>query len=138
MKRYRSIAHAADLGIEVYGKTLPELFQNAAFAFFDILLYKGKVSAKLGEKISVSADDTEQLLVVWLSEFLYLFDTKRFLVSRIEIKKFQDNCLEAWAEGEIFNAQKHSIKTEVKAVTYHGLKIEKKGSVYSTVIIFDI
>lgn len=132
------IDHTGDIGIEVQGKTLPELFRNAAYAFFDIILGKAKVKSTLEETISVSGNDYEQLLVNWLSEFLYLFETKKLIFSNIQVKKLDGKRIEAVAAGEVYNPQTHSIKTEVKAVTYHGLKIEKKGSIYSTVIIFDI
>lgn len=136
--RYRMIDHTGDVGIKVYGSSLPELFKNAAAAFLDILLAKGKITPRLEEKIFVSAGDTEQLLVTWLSELLYLFDTKRLLFSNIEFEEFGDNQIRAVARGELFDPKKHRLKTEIKAVTYHGLKIEKKNSIYSTLVIFDI
>lgn len=80
--RYRTIDHTGDVGIKVYGKTLPDLFSNAAFAFFDTLTDASRIQTRLEERISLTAHDTEQLLVQWLSEFLYLFDTRRLLSMR--------------------------------------------------------
>ncbi len=136
--RYRVIDHTSDVGIKIYGAGLPELFKNSAAAFLNILLAKGKIETRLEERITVSASDTEQLLVIWLSELLYLFDTKKLLFNNIEIEEFSDTQIQAVARGELFDPKKHRLKTEIKAVTYHGLKIEKKGSLYSTVVIFDI
>jgi SHS2 domain-containing protein len=138
MRPYKTIDHTGDVGIKVYGKSLPELFQNAAHGLFDIILKKPKIQGLHAEKISVTANDVEQLLVTWLSEFLYLFDTKRLVFGKIAIDKFEETAVEATAEGEIFDPKKHVIQTEIKAVTYHGLKIGKKGSLYTTLVIFDI
>lgn len=132
------IEHTGDLGVKVAGKSLPEMFQNAALAFFDILTHPSKIEAKLEEKISVTGGDPEQLLVAWLSEFLYLYDTRRLLFREFEIQQFADHSLVASARGEIYDPRKHRIKTEIKAVTYHGLRIEKKRALYTTLIIFDL
>jgi len=136
--RYRTISHTSDAGIRIYGADLPELFKNGAAAFLSLLLAKGKVEPRLEEKIFVTAGDPEQLLVTWLSELLYLFDTKQLLFNVIEIEEFSETQIRAVARGELFNPKKHQLKTQIKAVTYHGLKIENKRSLYSTIVIFDI
>lgn len=138
MRPFRIIEHTGDLGVKVAGFTLPELFQNAALAFFNILTRPSKIEPKLEEKISVTANDAEQLLVAWLSEFLYLYETRRLLFREFEIQKLTAGTLEAAVRGEIYDPKRHPIKTEIKAVTYHGLRIEKKNSFYSTLIIFDL
>lgn len=136
--RYRVIDHTSDIGVRIYGHNLPELFINSTDAFFSLLLAKGKIETRLEEKITVSAHDEEQLLVAWLSEFLYLFDTRKLLFNSVEIETFSDTHIQAVARGEIFDPKRHRLKSEIKAVTYHGLKIEKKRSLYSTIVIFDI
>ena len=138
MRRYKMIDHTGDIAIEVYGRTLAELFRNAAFGYFDIITDTRKIKPKLEERISLAAGDTEALLVSWLSELLYLFDAKRVLFSEFTLKRVTEKSLEASIRGEAFDPKRHLIQTEVKAVTYHGMKIEKKGAVYSTVIVFDI
>jgi SHS2 domain-containing protein len=40
--------------------------------------------------------------------------------------------------GELFNKMKHSIKTEVKAITYSGLNVEKQKSGWKARVIFDV
>ena len=137
--RYRTIDHTGDVGIKVYGKTLPELFSNAAYAFFDIMIKSLKrIEVKLEKEISLSANDSEQLLVQWLSEFLYLYETKGLIFKEFELRELREKGLEAVARGEIFDPKRHRIQTAIKAVTYHGLKIEKKGSLFQTLIIFDL
>lgn len=138
MKKYRMIDHTADIAVEVYGETLAALFANSAAALFDIILGDSKIEPHVAEAVRVSANDQEQLLVTWLSEFIYLFDTKRLVFSKFDLDRLTDTRLEGTAAGEAFDPMRHRIHTEIKAVTYHGLKIEKKGPLYTTAIVFDI
>lgn len=132
------IDHTGDIGVEVYGEDLPALFRHAANALFDIILGDSKIETRHEERVAVSANDQEQLLVTWLSELLYLFDTKRVVLTSFEFERLTETQLEGKVEGEFFDPARHRIETEIKAVTYHGLKIEKKGPLYTTVIVFDV
>lgn len=71
MLKYILIDHTADLGIDVFGSTLPELFTNAAFAMFDIITDLSRVDNTIEYNLEVSGIDKEQLLVNWLTELLY-------------------------------------------------------------------
>jgi SHS2 domain-containing protein len=64
--------------------------------------------------------------VKWLSEVLYLYDGQEFLVSDVTIERLTSCELEAVATGEIADERKHSFKTDVKAITYHQLKVEER------------
>jgi len=79
MPKYTLIDHTADIGIDVVGATLRELFTNAAFALFDIITDLSKVECTAEYNIKISGIDREQLLVNWLTELLYLHDVKNLL-----------------------------------------------------------
>jgi len=36
--KYRLLEHTADLKVEIFGRDLPELFANAAFMLFDVMV----------------------------------------------------------------------------------------------------
>lgn len=138
MTKYILIDHTADIGIDVFGATLQELFANAAFALFDIITDLSKVEGKAEYKISISGIDKEQLLVNWLSELLYLHDVKNLLFKDFYVIDMKDNQLNASTRGEVFTEGKHVIKTEIKAVTYHCLSIVQEDHQWKARVIFDI
>jgi SHS2 domain-containing protein len=137
-KKFRFIDHTADVGVVVYGKSLTELFQNAAQSFFSVLIELKNIHEKESRSFSLDAPELEELLVSWLNEFLYLFETQGLLFSRFEIKKLSSERLEATAWGEKYAAEKHSIKRIIKAVTFHQLSIQKQRGRWKTQIIFDL
>lgn len=138
MQKYILIDHTADIGIDVFGATLHELFANAAFALFDIITDIQNVEGAVEYTISISGVDREQLLVNWLSELLYLHDVKNLLFKDFCIVDLQDNQLNASVRGEVFSEEKHAIKTEIKAVTYHCLSIVQENHRWKARIIFDL
>ncbi len=146
-RRFASVEHTADIGITVYGKTLEELFENAAYGMFSQMTDIEKVNPEEKVEVQVEGYDKESLLVNWLNELLYLSATKKMFFSQLKIKNFQETCdslkLNAEVKGEKINPKKHSLHLEIKAATYHNLKIKKikrgdhlKG--YQTTIFFDV
>ena len=137
-REYEFFEHTGDVGIKVYGKTHRDLFQNAFKAFFAVLTYPEQIKPSQKKMISVKNEDWERLLVSWLSEYLYLFETDRWLFRTCEIQFLDENRVQAIGWGEKFNSERHEIKTEIKAVTYHQLSIQKKNDLWETKIILDI
>jgi len=138
MKKYELIEHTADIGIKVYSNTLEELFENASFAMFDTITDISRINVSIREDIEVEAENINELLVEWLKELLFRFDVGKILFSKFKIKKQNFNLLTAEVYGEKFNPEKHSLDTEIKAVTYHGLDIKKEDGIWTVQIIFDI
>lgn len=138
MEKYILIDHTADIGIDVFGASLQELFANAAFALFDIITDLSKVEGKVEYKISISGIDKEQLLVNWLHELLYLHDVKNILFNDFCIVDITDTQLNATVRGDVICDDKHVIKTEIKAVTYHCLSVVRENHVWKVRVIFDL
>ena len=87
-------------------------------------------------KIIQKAGDLEELLVNWLNELLSLSATKELIFSDFKIKKINEKSLEAVAIGTPMKDCK--VNVEIKAATYHRLKILKKNSFWQAEIIFDV
>jgi len=137
-KGFRFIDHTADIGVVIFGESLPELFQHAAQSFFSVLTELKNIHESESRSFSLDAPGLEELLVSWLNEFLYLFETQGLLFNRFEIKKLSKERLEATAWGEKYTAEKHPIKRIIKAVTFHQLTIQKQRGRWKTQIIFDL
>ena len=138
MEKYQFIDHTGDVGVVVYGKTLAELFQNAAESLFTVVTEVESIREVTAHSFSLQAPGLEELLVTWLNEFLYLFDTRGLLFRRFTIKELDSAHLVAAGWGEKYNKRRHPIKTLVKAVTFHQLRIEEHGGVWKSQIIFDL
>lgn len=117
---------------------LAELFKNAARGMFAIMASVDRVGA--GEEVSVEvcADDLENLLVNWLSELLYLSASKGMLFRRVDIVKIERGRVEGRAFGEPIDQVRHELYGEIKAVTYHELKVEEIEGGWIATVLFDI
>ncbi len=138
MKKYEQTDHTADIGLKIFGNSLPDLFANAAYALCDTLTDISKVSPTTKQTFLLQRETTEELLVEWMGNLLYTFETEDLLFSRFNIISINKNSLSAEAEGEFFNSAVHTIKNEVKAVTYHKLKIEEKSGLWQAEVVLDI
>jgi len=136
--RFEFVDHTGDLGVRVFGQTLPELFQQAAEALTFIITDPETIQIKETRKILLEAKTDEELLITWLNELVYLFDTEGVLFKIFEVLSIHDHHLEALAQGEIYIEDRHPIKTTVKAATYHQLKIEHHRGVWTAQVIFDL
>jgi SHS2 domain-containing protein len=138
MPIYELIDHTADIGLRIYGTTPKELFEHAATALFDVLTDPAHVELRETRVLRLSRDSQEELLVEWLGSLLYLFDTQHFLCSRFAIDALTGTRLSATVAGEVFSPERHEIKTELKAVTYHNLSIVQEGGVFKATVILDV
>ena len=138
MKRYEQFPHTADIGIRVFGKDLKELFENAAFGMFDVIADLEGIKASEEENVEVHGAVPEELLIAWLDELLYRFCTKDIIYSKFEIEELSEDRIKAKVSGRPIAANRNRLKTEIKAVTYSGLKIKETPGGYEVEIIFDV
>ena len=137
-KAFEIIDHTADVGIVAYGADIEELFSNAALALLSLITEPESIEEKSHLNLKVSSEDRDSLLVEWLNELIYFFDAKHILFHRFDIESLTHNELKATCHGEGFDPMKHKIKREVKAATYHMLKLDKNSDGYKAQIILDI
>ena len=139
---YELIDHTADIGLKVNGTTLFDLFENAALGMFHIIggKVKSQDSAVLEKSIEVkkTVDAFEELLVSWLSELLYIFNKEKIYFTNFEIASLNNNGIIGEAKGFKIDSRQASLYTEIKAVTFHGLKIEEDVEGFHCNIIFDV
>jgi SHS2 domain-containing protein len=138
MKSYEIIEHTADVGLRATGKSLSEAFINIGKGMFDLITDESCIEGKDTFEIDLFADDLEQLLVDWLSELLFLHDTKQVVFGRFEIivDEGKKTCF-GQVFGEPFDSSKHKVGMQIKAVTYHMLEV-RRGPPYHVQVLFDI
>ena len=137
-KKFRLLDHTADLGILVYGRDLEELFTNAGKTFFGIITDLRRVRESTERTIRVESSNLEDLMVNWLGELLYLHDVDGLLFRSFSIDELGNETMKARARGEVFKEERHVIKTEIKAVTYHQIQVKKERGRWVARIIFDL
>jgi SHS2 domain-containing protein len=137
-ERFEFIEHTADLGFRAYAVSIEELFVHAAEAFFETILPIESIEERIERSIEVEAAALDELMVSWLDEFLYLYDTEKLIFKRFQIKAIRQNQLEATAWGETMDPARHEIKRGIKAVTYHKLYVKETEGIWETQVIFDI
>ena len=141
MLKYRLLDHTADIRVEVWGKTRKELFGNAMKAMFDVMVNMSVDSETkpLEEKtLKIKGSDLEDTLINFLREALYLFNGQGWLVRGCEPLELTGRYIVARLQGEPYNPQKNQLKTEIKAVTYHGLIIKKYKNSWQAKVVFDV
>jgi SHS2 domain-containing protein len=143
VKKYELFDHTADLGLEIYGRTKRELFANAALALFDVMIQDVDLPTKRGGKErvktrTVQGADAGDLLVNFLRELLYWFNGMGRVLNRVSILSCGSKKLVVQCVVEPYHSERHLIKPEIKAVTYHGLSVEKTKNGWKARVIFDV
>ncbi|WP_052889039.1 archease [Thermogemmatispora carboxidivorans] len=132
--------HTADVGLQVYGRTLPELFIHAAEGMESLVVPLEQVEPRVSQEVEVEGDDLVSLLIAWLSRLIFLFDTEFLLFRQFEIEDFSETQLKmkARASGEPYDERRHELSSAIKAVTRHQAEVVPTADGYKARIIFDI
>ena len=130
---YLELEHTADWALKVWAPDLPTLLITAARGMYALSGIQTDPNSIQAKSIQLESTDAEGLLVDFLSELLFLAELEH--VAAIEYKiSLKDYSLIA----EIRTRNIIKIQKEIKAITYHNLKIIQKKDLFETVIIFDV
>jgi SHS2 domain-containing protein len=132
------IEHTADAGIRVRAADIDELFAEAARALFELLIVNlDDVQLKQEYCFNIPGWGLEDLLHDWLAELLFAFNARRLALADFRVQIGAEG-LTATARGEPLDPQRHEIDQEIKAVTWHGLKVEECNGQWTAEVIVDI
>jgi SHS2 domain-containing protein len=135
---YEMFDHTADLGLRVRAPDLDTLFAEAGRALFAAIVEDlDTIEPRQEVRFELADDEREFLLFDWLKELLYQFDSQHLVFSRFEVHVGEAG-LTALARGEPLDPSRHQLLHEVKAITYHGLTLEKTGEGWLAEVIVDI
>lgn len=135
---YQILEHTADIAVRVRGRDPKQLFRNGAAAMFDIIARrkKGGMCPVEKRRIRLTAGSKEELFVFWLNELLSLSAAYGLIFTRFDIKRLSDTCIEAWCTAA--GREHFASRTEIKAATYHDMRIERQRGFWQTTVIFDV
>jgi SHS2 domain-containing protein len=137
MERFEVFEHTADVGIIAYGRSLEELFANAAAGMMHFLIDNSIVRKTERRTRTVEADDREGLLINWLNDLLVVLNADGFVPADFDIRELSETNLKAQIVGEPVDPARHAFRLDVKAATYHALQIGK-NEYWHARIIFDV
>jgi len=135
MGGYRFLEHEDEAGIEAWGQDMAEAFAQAAEGLFALMVVHEGIEERASRQVEVTAPDAEALLVEWLNELLFLFETEGWLFRRFAIREISDTALEAEGYGEHWDPGRHLLRLGVKAATYHETQVERDGECRVQIIV---
>jgi SHS2 domain-containing protein len=135
---YEIFEHTADLGLRVRAPDLPGLFADAGRGLTSMIAPNLDSIRPVREiPVCVAGSRRDDLFFDWLSEILYLFESEHLLLSQFDVEIDADG-VRAVARGEPLDESRHALEHEVKAITYHGLKVDQTPDGWLAEVIVDI
>ncbi|MGE5412014.1 MAG: archease [Clostridiales bacterium] len=144
MFNYSLVDHTADIAFEISADTIEELFIGSALAWKNSVTDDFETVKPEEKEILIYEDTLEELLVSFVSELNFQLSARKWIFHSIQkLRVEKENAkgrmhLKAAVKGEALIAQSHSLKEEIKAVTFHQMDIEKRDNQFVTIIVFDI
>jgi SHS2 domain-containing protein len=140
--RYLEDVAIADVAFEAQGKTLTELFLNAALAVTNTMVKDvGTVDQRVAKSFELDADDPEMLLYCFLQELVFYKDAELLLFSKFDLdirRGIGRWRLIATARGEEISPEKHELGTDIKAVSLHHFNVQKTAQGWKANVILDV
>ncbi|MBQ6219475.1 MAG: archease [Methanosphaera sp.] len=138
---YKYFDTTADIGIEVKANSIEEALKLSAHATLNLITDIDNIKPKISKKIEIESEDEYGLLYDWITELLILLDSENFMTSKYDIKTTKTNenyLLTGTIYGDTYNTDIYNYKTEVKAITYHEMNIEKQDEQITIKFIVDL
>jgi SHS2 domain-containing protein len=135
---YELFEHTADLGLRVRGDSLEALLADAGRGLLTMFVANPEAVHPVHTRtIELAAEEPAYLLFDWLSELLFAFESDRLLLSEFDLQ-LSAGKLTATCRGEPMDATRHQMEHEVKAITYHGLRVDETPEGWEAEVIVDI
>lgn len=135
---YELFEHTADLGLRVEAPDLDGLFVEAGRGLVAMIVDNpDAIRPRQEVSFELAGADREFLLFDWLNELLFRFETEHLLFAQFDVR-IDAAGLTASARGEPLDRDRHHLSHEVKAITYHHLKVAEIATGWRAEVIVDI
>jgi SHS2 domain-containing protein len=133
---YEILEHTADIGVRARGRSLEELFENAAWGMVEILGARAEDGEGRALAVRVEGADRDALLVAWLDEVMFRLEEAGTRLAGLDVRSVGEGAAEA---GMVLaEAGEPPDGTELKAATYHQLAIRRSDDGYEATVYFDV
>lgn len=134
---YEILEHTADVGVRARGTTLEDVFEQATRGLTDIVgIWRPGKGTR--QDISLESDDVGALLVDWLSDVVFFHDSQGAAITEVHVERAGCNEVEGWISLTPLEEDEEVEGTQIKAVTYHQLKVERSGEGWVAEVYFDV
>ncbi len=127
------MAHTADWALKVWAHDMPDLFISAVKGMYYLLGIRQSVNPQVKRNIQLQFTEPESGLVLFLNELLYILEQERLAFDDLTIKITDDSLISDLKGSPVTQSSK-----EIKAVTYHNLKIVSSSKGFEVTIVFDV
>ena len=142
VEAYAELEHPSDLFLEIHGRDVPELVENALFALYDQIAEIEGFEPRRAQTLEVSGAGLDDAVRSLLAEALYRFDADGFVAADGEVEVSGEPegpwCLTVRLWGETVDKERHTLLREVKAITYHRLSAGRTESGWQATILLDL
>lgn len=135
---YEILEHTADVRVRVSGGTFEEFLRSAALAMMNLLCDTKTVRPAQETGFEVEGETKEELLIRMLGEILYINRVEQKVFSAIDLELVGENKVRGTLHGEELDPDRHELELDIKAATYHNLKIRRVNDRFVAEIVFDI
>ncbi len=127
--------HTGELELRVWAPTLEALFAEAGRALREIELPAVSPAYPTSRRtVSVRAPDRAALLVEWLNELIFLAERDRWVAA-----EFGPGVVaESEARFEVTGVEAPAAPSEVKAATFHNLRLQPLDGGWQADVILDV
>ena len=130
--------HDADAGVQGWGATPAQAFEQAAYALTAIITH-AEVKPQVLVQVRCEAPDLELLLVEWLNAIIYEMAIRKMLFGRFAVRRIEGARLEGALWGEPVDVERHAPACEPKGATYTALRVaENPDGAWSAACIVDV
>ncbi len=135
---HREVDHTADLGFELWAGSLEELYTEGVLAVAELCYDRAAVRPRQRRRLSVQGPNREERLVRWLHEVYLILESEMWLTAAAVDVSAVDDHIEGVLQGEPFDSVRHTIHTDIKAITYHGLAVAHDGERWRATVVVDV
>ena len=124
MPEYEYLEHTADLKFRSYGKDFPQALANSARALVNAIYGKTDGRPDDSRKFRFECgDDKKRIVHDFLSEIMYVSQYEGFIP--LEYRMDYDGIdLEVAVSGRKYREDADQILQEIKAITFHDMKVD--------------
>jgi SHS2 domain-containing protein len=134
---FEIVEHTADTALLGRAPDFPSLCEVMARALFEVIADTGRVEPRVGREVKVTSPSREDLLHDWLEALNAAHQVHGEIYCRFAIR-VEGLLLVATAGGEPIDPGRHDLRTEVKAVTWHDLRVTEVPGGLEAYVLLDI